>query len=131
MNTPTDIIHSFYDKLASGDAPGALGLMAADIEWITMWHYQVDGRGPERVSEGLFKPLMAEWSSFALVPTELVTEGDTVVSLGDFIGVHGVTGKRAEARYAHVWTINDGQIRRFRQYIDTQAVAEARRSSTL
>ena len=128
MNTPTEIIRSFYDKLGSGDAPGALGLMAPDIEWITMWHYQVRGRGPERVAEDLFKPLMAEWSSFALVPTEFIAEGDRVVSLGDFTGVHGATGKKAHARYAHVWTVIDGKITRFRQYIDTLAVAEARRT---
>ena len=123
----TDIVRSFYDRLKAGDAPGALALMAPDIEWITMWHYEVDGRGPERVAEGLFKPLMAEWSSFALVPTEFITQGDTVVSLGAFTGVHGATGKSAEARYSHVWTVKEGKIARFRQYIDTLAVAEARR----
>ena len=82
--TPTDIVRDFYDKLAAGDAHGALGLMAPDIEWITMWHYKVEGRGPGPVAEGLFKPLMAEWTSFSLVPTEFITEGETVVSLGDF-----------------------------------------------
>ncbi|WP_158802542.1 nuclear transport factor 2 family protein [Acidisoma sp. L85] len=123
---PTDIIRSFYEKLSVGDAAGALGLMAPDIEWITMWHYQVDGRGPERVAEGLFQPLMAEWSSFALVPTEFITERSSVVSLGEFTGVHGSTGKSVTARYAHVWTVEDGKITRFRQYIDTLAVAEAR-----
>ena len=128
MLTPTEIVASFYDKLKSGDAAGALGLMAPDIEWITMWHYKVDGRGPERVAEGLFKPLMDEWTSFALVPSEFITEGDGVVSLGDFTGVHGATGKTAHARYAHVWTIADGKITRFRQYIDTLAVVEARLS---
>lgn len=127
MNTPTEIVRSFYDKLAAGDAPGALGLMAPDIEWITMWHYKVEGRGPERVAEGLFKPLAAEWSSFALVPTEFIADGDTVVSLGEFTGVNRATGKKADARYAHVWTIKDGKITRFRQYIDTLAIAEARR----
>ncbi len=124
--TTTDTVRSFYDKLGAGDAPGALGLMAPDIEWITMWHYKIDGRGPEAVAEGLFKPLIAEWSSFALVPTEFITEGDTVVSLGDFTGVHGATGKSCEARYAHVWTVKDGKITRFRQYIDTLAIARAR-----
>ena len=128
MTTPTAIVRSFYDRLAAGDAPSALGLMAPDIEWITMWHYKVDGRGPERVAEGLFKPLAAEWSSFALVPTEFIAEGNTVVSLGDFTGVHGATGKKAEARYAHFWIVKDGKITHFRQYIDTLAVAEARRS---
>lgn len=127
MTSPTDIVRSFYGKLSTGDAPGTLGLMAPDIEWITMWHYKVDGRGPERVAEGLFKPLMAEWSSVSLIPTEFITEGETVVSLGDFTGVHATTGKRSDARYAHVWTVRDGQIIRFRQYIDTLAIAEARR----
>jgi ketosteroid isomerase-like protein len=128
MATPTEIIRSFYDKLKSGDAAGALGLMAPDIEWITMWHYRVKGRGPAHVAAGLFEPLMAEWSSFALVPTEFIADGKTVVSLGDFSGVHAMTGKKVEARYAHVWTVRNGMIARFRQYIDTLAIAEARRS---
>ena len=102
--------------------------MAPDIEWITMWHYKVEGRGPAAVAKGLFGPLMAEWASFSLAPSTFIAEGGTVVSLGDFRGVHGATGKAAEAPYAHVWTVNDGRIVRFRQYIDTLAVAEARRA---
>jgi hypothetical protein len=126
--TPIDIIRAFYDRLAVGDASGALGLMAPDIEWITMWHYKIEGRGPAAVAEGLFKPLTAEWTSFSLVPSAFIVEGETVVSLGDFEGVHSATGKAAKARYAHVWTVKDGEIARFRQYIDTLAVAEARRA---
>jgi hypothetical protein len=128
MTNPVEIVRSFYDNLKVGDAPSALGLMAHDIEWMTMWHYKVNGRGPEHVAEGMFKPLMAEWSSFALNPTEFIVDGDTVVSLGRFNGVHGTTGKQAEAGYAHVWTVEGGKITRFRQYIDTLAIAEARRS---
>lgn len=127
MTSPDQIIRSFYDKLRAGDAAAALALMAPDIEWITMWHYKVRGRGPEHVAEDLFKPMMAEWSDFTFVPAEFLTDGDTVVSLGDFTGVHGATGRKAEARYAHVWTVKDGKITRFRQYIDTVAIAEARR----
>ena len=108
--TPTDIIRDFYDKLGAGDASGALGLMAPDIQWTTMWHYKVEGRGPGPVAEGLFKPMMAEWTSFSLVPTEFVAEGGTVVSLGNFEGTYRATGKTSEARYAHVWTVRDGKI---------------------
>ena len=127
MNNSTEIVRSFYEKLKVGDAAGALGLMAADIQWTTMWHYKVLGRGPEKVAEGLFKPLVAEWASFALEPTEFIADADTVVSLGRFIGVHGTTGKSVEARYAHVWTVKAGKVATFRQYIDTLAVAEARK----
>ena len=127
MNNSTEIVRSFYEKLKVGDAAGALGLMAADIQWTTMWHYKVVGRGLERVAEGLFKPLVAEWASFALEPTKFIADADTVVSLGRFIGVHGTTGKSVESRYAHVWTVKAGKVATFRQYIDTLAVAEARK----
>ena len=127
MTAPTDIVRSFYDRVRASDAAGALGLMAPDIEWITMWHYKVRGRGPDRVAEDLLEPMLAEWSSITFVPGEFISDGDTVMSLGDFTAVHAMTGKTAEARYAHVWTIRDGKIARFRQYIDTLAVAEARR----
>jgi ketosteroid isomerase-like protein len=128
MTDTVEIVRDFYERLKAGDAAGALGLMAHDIEWITMWHYKVNGRGPDRVAEGLFKPLMAEWSSFALEPAEFIADGDTVVSLGHFVGLHAATGKRANAGYAHVWTVKDNKIARFRQYIDTLAIAEARLS---
>jgi ketosteroid isomerase-like protein len=127
MNANVEIIRSFYAALAAGDAPLALGMMSDDIEWLTMWHYKVDGRGPQAVAKGLFEPLQKEWSSLAFSSTEFVSDGETVVSLGRFTGVHGTTGKTAVAGYAHVWTVMGGRITRFRQYIDTLAVADARR----
>jgi ketosteroid isomerase-like protein len=126
MTSAVDTVRAFYAALGRGDAPAALGLMADDIQWNTMWHYKVDGRGPLKVAEGLLAPLMAEWSTFALTPTEYVAQGDVVVSLGAFTGVHGISGKPVDAAYAHVWDVADGKIKRFRQYIDTLAVADAR-----
>lgn len=127
MRTAEAVVRDFYASLSSGDISAALALMAPDIEWVTMWHYKVEGRGPDRVAEGLLKPLVAEWLAFSLIPTEFITDGEEVVSLGDFTGVHSVTGKTSDARYAHVWTIREHKIVRFRQYIDTLAIAEARR----
>lgn len=82
MTEPAEIVRSFYERMKAADAAGALALVVEDIEWITMWHYKVDRRGPERVAEGLFKPLTAEWSSFVFEPSEFIVDGDTVVSLG-------------------------------------------------
>ena len=76
-------------------------------------------------------PNSAKDNSWLALPSKIastkspIAEGETVVSLGRFTGVHGVTGKRVEAAYAHVWDVAGGTIRRFRQYIDTLAVAEA------
>ncbi len=126
MGTAVETVRKFYEAVSAGNAPVALGLLADDIEWITMWHYKVDGRGPQKVAEGLLMPLMKEWREFKLVPSEYIEDGDTVVSLGNFIATHGSSGRNVDARYAHVWTVVEGRIKRFRQYIDTLAVAEAR-----
>jgi hypothetical protein len=65
---------------------------------VLLWHYKVKGLSPEHVAEGLFKPLVAEWLSFA------------------------------EAGYTHVWTVKERKITRLRRHIDTLAIAEARQS---
>jgi ketosteroid isomerase-like protein len=56
MTTPTDVVLAFYAKLTAGDARGALALMTDDIEWIPMMDYTVDGRGPQKVLEGMLIP---------------------------------------------------------------------------
>jgi ketosteroid isomerase-like protein len=127
MTSAIETVQEFYAALGRGDAPAALGLMAEDIEWTAMWHYRVDGRGPHKVAEFVLMPLMQEWSSFALIPADYIVDGSRVVSLGRFVGVHGGSGKTVDAAYAHVWDVTDGKIQRFRQYIDTLAIAEARR----
>lgn len=125
MTQQIELVRGFYDALAEGDAQRALALLADDVEWTTMWGYKAAGRGPQHVAEGVLMPMMKEWRSVAFVPTEFLRSDDTVVSLGLFNGVHGATGKSAEARYAHVWTVSQDRITSFRQYIDTLAVAEA------
>lgn len=126
MSDAKTLVRAFYASLARGDAPGALGLLAEDVQWTTMWHYKAAGPGPQGVAEGVLMPLMAEWSSFSLEPAEVLAEGGEVVSLGRFRAMHGTTGRAVEAPYAHVWTVREGRIQRFRQYIDTQAIALAR-----
>ena len=121
----TETIRNFYSALAAGDAASALGLMSADIEWVAMWPYRASGPGPQAVAEGVFVPLQKDWETFEIVPSEYLVEEDSVLSIGRFRGVHAVTGKSADVAYAHLWTVRDGQITRFRQFIDTLAIAQA------
>ena len=67
-----------------------------DIEWTTMMDFKIGGRGPKYVAEGMLIPLVAEWSSFGLSPTELIAgdDGHTVVLLGHFSCVHGARAAR-------------------------------------
>jgi len=122
---PIETIRNFYSALAAGDAGSALGLMSADIEWVAMWPYKASSPGPQNVAEGVFVPLQKDWETFEIVPSEYLVEQDAVLSIGRFRGVHRATGKSVNAAYAHLWTVHDGQITRFRQFIDTLAIAQA------
>jgi ketosteroid isomerase-like protein len=108
MMAPVDVVREFYAKLTAGDAPGALALMADDIEWITMMDYKIDGCGPQKVFDGMLLPAMQEWEPYTLTPNEFICDGDKV-------------------DYSHIWEVKDGKIQRHRQFIDTGKIEPARR----
>ena len=58
-----------------------------------------------------FAKLGSEWEGYSAVPHTFVTEGDTVVALGDYGGTCKATGK----------------VLRFQQYTDTALVQAAMR----
>ncbi len=127
MMTPVDTVRNFYAAIAAGDTGKMVSLMTPDIEWISVVAFNIKDRGPEEVMKKVFVPLMQEWESFSPDPSEFLIDGSTVVSLGRFACVHRATHKRADVAYAHVWDIQDGKIKRHRQYIDTLALEQARR----
>jgi len=59
------------------------------------------------------------------VPEDLVTEGDTVVALGEYSGTFKATGKRFASPFAHIWKMRDGKAHTFRQITDTVLVQAA------
>jgi ketosteroid isomerase-like protein len=128
MTTPVETVQDFYAAIAAGDTERMVALMSPDIEWISVVDFHVQDRGPEEVMKKVFAPLMQEWESFSPAPSQFHAQGSTVVSLGRFACVHRATHKRADLPYAHVWGIQDGKIERHRQYIDTLALEQVRRS---
>ncbi|MBW4024985.1 MAG: nuclear transport factor 2 family protein [Proteobacteria bacterium] len=126
MKTPLEIVKELYAKLTAGDPNGALPLMSDDIEWITMMHYTIDGRGPQKVLEGMLMPAMQEWEPYTLTPHEFICDGDKIVSVGRFKGTNRMTGKHVEVDYSHIWEVKDGKIVRHRQFIDTGKIEPAR-----
>jgi ketosteroid isomerase-like protein len=127
MISSTEVVRDLYAKLTAGDAEGALALMSNDVEWIPMMDYKISGRGPKQVLDGMLVPAMTEWVTFTLTPNEFVSDGDRVVSIGRFASKHRHTGKHVEVSYAHAWEVQDGKVTRFRQFIDTARIEQARR----
>ncbi len=127
--TPVGTVSRLYAALAAGDVPAALGLMSDSVEWVTMptWPYRAGGRGPQAVADGVLGPMMAEWADLRLdVADQWAADGDRVVAVGHYRGVHRRTGRRVDAEFAHVWTVRDGRVARFQSVMDSLALDRAR-----
>jgi ketosteroid isomerase-like protein len=121
MNPNTEIARALYAAFAVGDVPTVLGGMAPDIRWTEAAGGPYGGvsHGPDAVLANVFMKLGTEWDGFTAVPHDFVSEGDTVVALGDYSGTFKATGKSFTAPFAHVWTFRDGKVVSFQQHTDT------------
>ena len=129
MASNLEIVRRVYEALARGDVPAILDALAPDVSWTEAEGFPYRGTyvGPEAVLQNVFMKLGTEWEGFSAVPHEFVTQGDTVVSLGQYSGKYNATGKSFSAPFAHVWDIRNGKVVRFRQFTDTAVVQSALR----
>ena len=78
----------------------------------------------EQVAE--FFSLIGETLKFEqFEPREFVDQGDTVVVLGYERSLVKPTGRTFENEWAHVFTLRDGKIAKFRAFEDTAAQVAA------
>jgi ketosteroid isomerase-like protein len=121
-----DMLKGLYAAFARGDVPAVLGGFADDIEWHEAEGMPYGGvyRGGDAVVQNVFAPLATDVEGFAVTAEEFVGSGDTVVAVVRYTGTGKVTGKTLDVPVVHVWDIRDGEVTRFRQFIDTTKFAE-------
>jgi ketosteroid isomerase-like protein len=126
--SPLSVVQSFYDLLAKGDVPDALGMLDPDIEWTEAErtpNFSGTMKGVDAVVSGLFAPLGRDFKTFITAPHEFVTDGERVVSFGRYSGVAKSTDRLMSAPFVHVWTVSNNRLRRFLQYTDSASWNEA------
>jgi ketosteroid isomerase-like protein len=127
IRSNVDLLEQLYGAFARGDIPTVLAAMDPQIEWTSAEGSPYRGTfiGPDAVLTNIFARMGSEWDDFRVEPTEHLDAGDNVVTLGRYSGTYKATGRGMNAAFAHVWTLRDGRITRYRQYVDTLKVAEA------
>ena len=118
------IVADVYDAFARGDIPTVLAAMDPEIQW-----YEAEGNpymptgeafvGSEAVLNNLFVKLGEDWEGFAVHPGLFHDAGDVVVVEGRYTAQHKKTGRSLNAQLCHVWTLRDGKVAKFQQYVDT------------
>ena len=124
----TEVVKRAYAAFKSGDMDALMHTYADDISW--------EFYGPSTIpTAGVRKGLAGVGEFFATVdsamtpqsfePREFIAQGDQVVVLGDYSWKMKATGRTFAANWAHVATLKDGKIVRFREFTDTAAAAAA------
>ena len=120
----TDVVTRLYDAFGRGDIPTVLELFHSEIQWHeaegSPYHPGPEGWvGPDAIVSNLFEKMGADWTEFAVHPKAFHDSGDVVTVEVRYAATHAVTGRILDAQSCHVWTVNDGKITSFQQYMDT------------
>jgi ketosteroid isomerase-like protein len=126
------LVQNAYANFKQGDVPAVLEALTEDVEWFIPGPTEIIpfvGRriGPGQVGE-FFASLAQSQTAQEFEPREYICQGDKVVVLGNQRWTVNSTGKAYRDDWAHVFTIRDGKIARFREYHDTHAEAAAHQS---
>lgn len=123
------IIDGLYKAFAEGDIPTVLGMMDSTIVWNEAeGNPYADGNpyiGPDAVLNGVFGRIGAEHAYFNLKDIVLHEMfNDKVLATLRYDGKHN-NGNSYDAQVAHFWTLKDGKVIAFQQYVDTKKLHDA------
>lgn len=124
------IINNAYEAFGKGDIEGVISNFDPNIIWNEAeGNEYADGnpyKGADAIVEGIFGRVVGDWDGFTLVNINLheMSENQVLATLR-YNATHKKSGKSLDAQVAHHWTLNNGKITRFQQYVDTKQLAEA------
>jgi ketosteroid isomerase-like protein len=119
------VVQEAYAAFGRGDIPAVLGMLDGDVDWNVPEAVPHGGHfeGQEAVG-GFFQGLGERWEGFRIEIDDVVDGGEHVVGVGRASGdLRGVGN--ASYGFAHVFTVRDGRIVRFREYADPDATLRA------
>ena len=125
-----EVVRRGYDAFGHGDIETLLSLFDEQIEWVTPGPSDLPtaGRrtGRQQVAE-FFGTLTEMIEIQRFEPQQFLAQGDQVVVTGTDTSRVKATGKVIDADWAHVFTLRNGKVTQFKEYLDTcELVAELR-----
>ncbi len=125
-----EIIQSLYDAFAAGEMPKVLGLMDPKVVW-----NEAEGNalavgnpyiGPDAVLNGVFAKIGTDHEYFKVQNVKLHNMVDNKVLATLRYDAKLNNGKSYNVQAAHLWTLENGKITGFQQYVDTKGLHDAR-----
>lgn len=129
-NRNKGIIEGLYNSFAKGDIPSVLEAMDEKIIWNEAeGNAYADGNpyiGPEAILNGVFARIGADHEYFKLEDIKLhEMNNNQILATLRYDAKVKETGKTYNAQVAHLWTLKDGKVSAFQQYVDTKKLDDA------
>ena len=122
MGSNADVINDAYTAFAKGDVPGLLDLVDEGVDWESPATLPHGGHftGKDGVL-AFFQGIGAIWESLT-VEADAVAEAEGGLVLA-VVRAHGEFRGGGSGAYgaAHVFTVRNGKIAKFREYVDLDA----------
>ncbi|MEB8330520.1 ester cyclase [Flavobacteriaceae bacterium KMM 6897] len=123
------IVDNLYKAFAVGDIPTVLANMDTEIVWNEAeGNAYADGNpyiGPDAVLNGVFARIGAEHEYFNLTDIQLhEMSNNQVLATLRYNAKVKENGALVDAQAAHLWTLKNGKVIGFQQYVDTKQLAE-------
>jgi uncharacterized protein len=124
-----ELTQQIFKAFEEGNLQFLLSLLAEDVEWQVAGsreHTPLAGKyhGAEQVAE-IFRTVSEFLELKQFQPQEFVAQGDRVVVFGHAVGYMLPTDRAVEYDWVHLYTLRDGKITKFKEYLDTAAIATA------
>ena len=122
------VVRRAYEQFKGGDIKGILGSLTDEVDWrlpdIKGASFSGARRGRESVG-GFFSQLAESQDSLSFEPREFVAQGDKVVALGTYRWRVKKTGREYGGDWAHVFTVREGRIEGFHEFMDSAQAESA------
>jgi len=124
------VVDAIYKAFATGDMPSVLGALDAKVVWNEAeGNEMADGNpyiGPDAVLQGVFARIGADHEYFNVKDIELHDmSSNQVLATLRYDAKRKKNGQLIDAQAAHLYTLKDGKVVAFQQYVDTKQLAEA------
>ena len=124
------VIDGAYKSFAVGNIPAVLAIMDVNIIWNEAeGNSYADGNpyiGPDEVLNGVFARIGADHEYFNLADIKLQEmSNNQVLATLRYKAKIKKNGAEYNTQAAHLWTLKNGKVINFQQYVDTKQLADA------
>jgi uncharacterized protein len=123
------LVQGLYGAFGRGEVETLVSACTPDVDWCVgadKAHFPTFGprSGPAGVRD--FFMLVGQTVDFdAFAPREFYSEADRVFVLGSYAVTLKKNRRKVASEWVHVFTIRDGKVAAFREFLDTASIAAA------